>query len=78
MGKGVFSGVICGKDVWYFCLAVDISAVPSFAFIKMPQVLSGLWVTLGGCYGVWGLSCDVSTGLVLIRRHACSCVNRNM
>ena len=38
MGKGVFSGVICGKDVWYFCLAVDISSVPSCVFIKTPQV----------------------------------------
>ena len=48
MGKRGFSGVIYGKDFWYFCLAVDISSVPSFVFIKMPQVLSGMWVALGG------------------------------
>ena len=69
MGKRVFSGVIYGKDFWYFCSAVDMLSVPSFVFIKMPQVLSGLWVTLGGCYGVWGLSCGISTGLVLIGMH---------
>ena len=28
--------------------------------------------------GVWGRSSGISTGLVLIRRRACSCVNRNM
>ena len=78
MGKRVFSGVVYGKGFWYFCLAVDISSFLSSVLIKMAQVLPGLWVTLGGCYDVWGLSCGISTGLVLIRRHACSCVNRNM
>ena len=48
IGKCVFSGVICGKDFWYFRLAVDMSSVKiSVVLIKMPQVLSGLWVTLG-------------------------------
>ena len=75
LAKRVFSGVIYGKDLWYFRLALDISSIPSFVFLKMPQVLSGLRVTLGGCCGVWGLSSGTSTGLVLIRRHACSCVN---
>ena len=52
MGKRVFSGVIYGKDFWYLWLVVDILSVRSFVFIKMSQVLSGLWITLGGCYGV--------------------------
>ena len=58
--------------------AVDTSSVPSFVFIKLLQVLSGLWVTLEGCCGVWGLSSGISTGLVLMCRHACSYANRNM
>ena len=44
---------------------------PPFSFANFPQVPSGLWVTLGGCSGLWGRSSGMPTGLGLIRRHAC-------
>ena len=46
-----------------------------FPFVKFPQVPSGLWVTSGECCGVWRRPSGISTGLVMLHRHPCCCMN---
>ena len=46
-----------------FILAVDSLSVPSFPFVNLPQVFSGLLVTLGGV--LWRLGTDTRASMGL-------------